>query len=584
MRVSTRISKVGAAAIVASVAVLRIAAPAHAVVSGANGRVFFGSNQNGGTYNIWSVEPNGTGATPLTSQASNAVGAQRASVSGDGSKVAFDEFDDIAQSNSKQIWIMNGDGSGQTQLTHTGDNVLNVEPGISPNGTEIAFMRETQGPGSTGFDIWTMDANGANQTQLTSTNEDDKSPEFSPDGTEIVFVRATGSNQIWLMDANGSNAHNLLNNPGVQDTGPSWSTDGTQVVYAESGNASSADDGLYVMNSDGTSATQLLDSGGHHIIGLDPTWSPDGTTIAFYAVPSGAASAGIYTVPSTGGSDPMPLLVTGSDFSSMYPSWAAVPAPNTFIDSGPSGGTNDPTPTFTFHSNDPSATFQCKVDSASVFTSCTSPHTLAHLDDASHTFRVRAKNSAGVDPTPASRTFTVRTAAVSESGGTLTITAATGAKDDLVITRPSISTLRVTDAPSGGAYTGSGVHAASAGCTRVGDYRVDCNASGITLIQASSGDQTDKITNNANLASLLNGGAAADLLTGGSTHDVITGGSGADVMIGMNGNDSIHGRDLIDDTTINCDGGTSSGLNDSADLDLSPKDSPATGCENVTRH
>jgi Ca2+-binding RTX toxin-like protein len=128
------------------------------------------------------------------------------------------------------------------------------------------------------------------------------------------------------------------------------------------------------------------------------------------------------------------------------------------------------------------------------------------------------------------------------------------------------------------------VHAASAGCTRVGDYRVDCNASGITLIQASSGDQTDKITNNANLASILNGGAAADVLTGGSTHDVITGGTGADVMIGMNGNDSIRGRDLTDDTTINCDGGTVSGLNDSADLDLLPKDSPATGCENVTRH
>ncbi len=127
--------------------------------------------------------------------------------------------------------------------------------------------------------------------------------------------------------------------------------------------------------------------------------------------------------------------------------------------------------------------------------------------DGSHTFSVRAKDSAGnVDPTPASRTFTVKTAAVSVSGSTLVVTAATGARDNLAITRPSASTLRVTDL-AGGVYTGSGVHAGP-GCARSGGSTANCDAAGITLAQGSSGDQPDKVVNSTTIRSSLNGGPA----------------------------------------------------------------------------
>ena len=81
--------------------------------------------------------------------------------------------------------------------------------------------------------------------------------------------------------------------------------------------------------------------------------------------------------------------------------------PTTTITSGPSAETNDPTPTFTF-SSQPGTSFECKLDSGS-YAPCSSPKTTSHLTDGSHTFSVRAKDSAGnIDPTPASRTFTVR--------------------------------------------------------------------------------------------------------------------------------------------------------------------------------
>ena len=77
-----------------------------------------------------------------------------------------------------------------------------------------------------------------------------------------------------------------------------------------------------------------------------------------------------------------------------------VTAPPTTIDGGPSGPTNDSTPTFNFSSTDGTATFECRVDSGS-FAACTSPHTTPVLTDAAHTFEVRAKDAAGnVDATP----------------------------------------------------------------------------------------------------------------------------------------------------------------------------------------
>jgi hypothetical protein len=266
-------------------------------------------------------------------------------------------------------------------------------------------------------------------------------------------------------------------------------------------------------------------------------------------------------------------------------SFTVVTFPETIIDSGPSGTTNDPTPTFTFHSSEAGSSFRCKVNSSS-YTSCSSPNTTFHLSDGSGTFYVRAVDQAGnIDPTPASRSFTVRTAAVHVSGSTLVVTAAVGAHDNFTIAPRSASVLRVTDSPFG-AYTGSGVHA-WAGCTRIGDYTADCNAAPITLIQVASWGGSDHAVNLTTIRSSLDGGAGGDVLVGGSSDDTLIGGAGADVMKGMNGNDQLFARDGATDadTTINCDGGSTPGTADKAVLDplsVDP-DSVVTNCETKTR-
>ena len=83
--------------------------------------------------------------------------------------------------------------------------------------------------------------------------------------------------------------------------------------------------------------------------------------------------------------------------------------PDTTITTGPSGTINQHVSTFTFTSSEAGSTFQCRVD-AGAFAACTTPFTTSSLANGTHTFEVRAIDGAGnVDPTPASRTFTIDT-------------------------------------------------------------------------------------------------------------------------------------------------------------------------------
>ena len=84
-------------------------------------------------------------------------------------------------------------------------------------------------------------------------------------------------------------------------------------------------------------------------------------------------------------------------------------APNTNNPSGPSGPTADNTPTFTFSSPDPTATFECRLQGGDTFTACSSPATFGPIADGSYAFEVRAKDGFGnTDGTPpAALGFTV---------------------------------------------------------------------------------------------------------------------------------------------------------------------------------
>jgi hypothetical protein len=80
--------------------------------------------------------------------------------------------------------------------------------------------------------------------------------------------------------------------------------------------------------------------------------------------------------------------------------------PETVVVSGPSGTTTNVFAPFTFSATEP-ASFRCQLD-AGLPETCTSPKTYVNLNEGAHTFAVVATDVAGnVDPTPATRSWTV---------------------------------------------------------------------------------------------------------------------------------------------------------------------------------
>ncbi len=100
-------------------------------------------------------------------------------------------------------------------------------------------------------------------------------------------------------------------------------------------------------------------------------------------------------------------------FSSATHSWTVDKTPpSANITSGPSGFSNNPSPSFTFSSSE-AATYQCSLTGPGIntgFVSCSSGKSYTGLLDGSHTFSVRATDGVGNSSTT-SRTWTIDTVA-----------------------------------------------------------------------------------------------------------------------------------------------------------------------------
>ena len=104
------------------------------------------------------------------------------------------------------------------------------------------------------------------------------------------------------------------------------------------------------------------------------------------------------------------------------------PSTDTQISAGPSGPTNNASPSFSFNSVPGGGTFECMLRTNGVdgaWGSCTSPKAYSSLANGTYRFNVRATVGGVVDPTPATRDFVVDTVAPTatiDSGPTGTIT------------------------------------------------------------------------------------------------------------------------------------------------------------------
>ncbi|MFZ0277170.1 MAG: Tol-Pal system beta propeller repeat protein TolB [Candidatus Sulfotelmatobacter sp.] len=168
------------------------------------------------------------------------------------------------RSGHKEIWVMDYDGSNQSQLTHLGS--ISLSPRISPDGSRLAFSSLTK----SGWDIlmYSMDLNRlVSFPHFGGTN---LAPAWSPDGTRLAFSSSrTGNSEIYICDANGANLHRMTANKGP-DVSPTWNRKtGSQIAFV-SGRTGLPQ--IYTMEADGTNQQRMTDQG----YAVSPNWAPNG--------------------------------------------------------------------------------------------------------------------------------------------------------------------------------------------------------------------------------------------------------------------------------------------------------------------
>jgi len=102
--------------------------------------------------------------------------------------------------------------------------------------------------------------------------------------TRIAFTVAglAGNSEIYTVRSNGLGTTRLTDHPAA-DKEPTWSPDGTRIAFTSDRDGPH---GIHVMNADGTNQHRLTDWPG---LDTEPAWSPDGTKIAFSSERDGKA-------------------------------------------------------------------------------------------------------------------------------------------------------------------------------------------------------------------------------------------------------------------------------------------------------
>lgn len=170
---------------------------AEATISPVGDRIVFTSTRNG-DIDLYTMNLDGSDVKQITDEPGYDGGAF---YSYDGSKIvyrrtSFSNEDEITKykellseglirPSKLEIWMMNSDGSGKTQVTNNG--AANFAPYWFPDGKRILFCSNIDDPKGRNFDIYKINTDGTGLETITSYDEFDGFPMFSPDGKKLVF-------------------------------------------------------------------------------------------------------------------------------------------------------------------------------------------------------------------------------------------------------------------------------------------------------------------------------------------------------------------------------------------------------------
>ena len=229
---------------------------------------------NGSHFSIYLINGDGTDNHAVTTDANDYYYPE---LSPDGKKIAYNI-------NANGIYLMNADGTGAGVIPNTGGLVV---PSWSADSKKLAAVDSSTGQ------VSTFNVDGSGLRAITSDpNLYVSNPGWSPDGTKIVFAAVDFSApygnkyQIYIVPADGATAPVRLTTDTTADyEEPSWSPDGKKIACRK-GYA------IYTLNPTTGAETRVSPvTSNPNASDLFPTFSPDGTEIAFQDFDAGAVAA-----------------------------------------------------------------------------------------------------------------------------------------------------------------------------------------------------------------------------------------------------------------------------------------------------
>lgn len=204
---------------------------------------------------------------------------------------------------------MNVDGTGLTQLTFSTGEIGIYDPAIAPGGAKVVFTSDrdlvTGSNTDLNAEIFVVNTDGSGLAQLTHSTGGDPNnfggnshPRLDFTGRRITFSsdrdlvpgsNMDGNHELFVMNAGGTGMKQLTSSTGgygVFDAGGLDASE-TRVIFdsdrdlVPGGNTDGNSD-LFMMNVDGTGLVQLTNTaGGNGCVG--PLWTANAQTVAFWS-------------------------------------------------------------------------------------------------------------------------------------------------------------------------------------------------------------------------------------------------------------------------------------------------------------